>query len=62
MLHHVHGMLIGLAERKNGYHVWLYGERYWHRSRAAAIARARAATYCSSAQVIEIATVAEVRR
>lgn len=40
-----------------GYHVWLYGDCYWHRSLDRAIDRVNAASgWCSDGQVIEVAT------
>jgi len=42
---------------KTGYHVWLYGHCYWHRTLERAIGRAEAARgWCDQAQVIEVAT------
>lgn len=40
-----------------GYYVYIYGERYWHRSLSAAIARAyESRKWCLNPQVIEIKT------
>ena len=42
-------------EHKSGYHVWIYGEKSWHRSLDRAIAKAEAArNYCQN--LIEIQT------
>ena len=45
-----------MTTHKTGYNVYLYGERFWHRSLDAAIARARNARYCSNPQVVEISS------
>lgn len=45
-----------MKTHRTGYHVHLFGETFWHRSLDSAIARAQAARYCPSAQVIEVAT------
>jgi hypothetical protein len=44
------------VEHTTGWNVWLYGERFWHRSLDAAIRRATKATYCNNPQVIDVAT------
>jgi hypothetical protein len=41
---------------KTGFHCWLYGMCYWHRTLEGAQKRAAAAQWCSDAQVIEVAT------
>ena len=44
-------------ERKTGYNVRIYGERYWHRSLDAARKRAiKAQNYCHNVQIIEVKT------
>lgn len=39
-----------------GYHVWLAGLCYWHRSLAAAERRYQDATWCGTRQIIDVAT------
>lgn len=44
-------------EHRTGYHVWLYGRRYWHRTLAGATRRADAAQgWCNDAQIIQVST------
>ena len=45
-----------MKTHKTGYHVWLFGQKFWHRSLDLAIGRAMAARYCPQAQVIEVST------
>jgi len=45
-----------ISEHKTGYYVWLYGEKFWHRSLDAAIRQVEKQTYCSIPQIIEIGT------
>jgi hypothetical protein len=45
-----------MTKHKTGYHCWLYGMCSWHRTEAGAVARAKAAQWCSSPQVVEVAT------
>jgi hypothetical protein len=50
-------------KHRTGYHVWLYGERWWHRTLDGAIRRAsRALGYCSGEhnQIINVATGQQV--
>lgn len=42
--------------RKTGYHVYLMGLRSWYRSEARAVRAAESQTWCSTPQVIEVAT------
>ena len=45
------------AVHRTGYHVWVYGERYWHRTLAGAERRMLAAQrWAMDIQIIEIAT------
>ncbi len=43
---------------RTGYHVWVFGDCFWHRSYAAAVRRFYAArNYClADRQIIEVAT------
>ena len=44
-------------EHKTGFHVYLYGRKFWHRLPWTATDRARkAADYCRNPQVIEVET------
>lgn len=44
-------------QHQTGYHVYLFGLKYWHRSRVPAIRRAeKARNWCPNPQVIEITT------
>lgn len=47
-----------MTTRRTGYHVWIYGECYWHRTERAAVARAENAERWASGQVqvIEVKT------
>ena len=43
--------------RKTGYHVWIYGDKYWHRTLTGAERRAVGAqNHCHNIQIIEVAT------
>ena len=44
-------------EHKTGYHVWIYDEKFWHRSINGAERRsAQAQNYCHNVQIIEVST------
>lgn len=52
----------GKTKHKTGYHVWIYGRKYWHRTLEGAIRRAREESYhLQDAQIIEVATGNRVR-
>ena len=45
------------AEHKTGYHVYVYGDCYWHRTLDGAERRAMSCrNYCSMIQIIDVAT------
>ena len=44
-------------KRQSGYHVYAFGEKFWHRSLDAATKRAaKAQAYCPNPQIIEVKT------
>ena len=44
-------------KRQSGYHVYVFGEKFWHRSLDAATKRAaKAQAYCPNPQIIEVKT------
>jgi len=48
-------------EHKTGYYVWVYGDKYWHRTFEGAMARAvEADAYCNEVQIIDAETGEQV--
>ena len=48
------------VKHKTGYNVWLYGEKFWHRTYKGARDRVNKAFYCSEPQIIDCKTGEQV--